>query len=1430
MRHIWWKATLATAVAGMLLPQASSVSAQLMPVPDNTLGEASSTLIPIDAVYPTDVIEGGLRRENALLHSFEAFHVGADRAIYFNDPGVDSILSRVTGAAESQILGVLGVLGDADLFIINPNGIIFGENSQLDLRGGSFLATTADAFELDISDTGLPTAPMLTVQPSAFLFNRANPAAIVNNSRTLPPAGLDSAPSGGLRVADGERITLLGGDVSMDKGGLSALGGRIELGGLSEPGTVIFNADGSLEFPAGVARSDVSIADGSRLSASDSTVSGGHVTVTANTLEITGNSGVSAGTVGESSFVEGQAGDITLDASRIRVVSSDVDNVVRGSSGNGGDVLITADELFVSDRSVVQSTLLGEGSTGQVTINARDRITVNNSLIFSNLGGTDRTTVATGDGGSIEITTPVLLLTNGSQLQSGTFSQGNAGDVIINASESVAIESSSISSEVFTNRFGTAATGDGGNIEITTPVLSLTNGSRLSSRTTGQGNSGAVRIAADSLSFTGESRLSTSSLGQGSAGNVEIETRDRTLLNQSYIFNNLEQAAELADDPDNVRNAGDIQIVTGLLDLVNGAQIQSNTSGRGNAGNVTVQAQGRISIEGVDSDNSSNSSLATGISSRTTGQGNGGTVRIAADSLSLVSRSQLSTVSLGQGSAGNVEIETRNRTLFDQSYIFSNLEQASDPADDTDNTRSAGDIQIVTGSLDLVNGAQFQSNTSGHGNAGSVTVQARDHISIEGVDPDNSSPATGISSRTTGQGNGGTVRITAGSLSLTGRSRLSTSSSGQGSAGNVEIETRDHTFFDQSFIFNDLEQASELADDSDNARSAGDIQIVTGSLELINGAQLQSSTGGRGDAGNVTVQARDHISIEGVNPNNSSFASVITARTREGAQGEGGDISLTAGSVRLADGGRVRTATRGDGNAGNIRIETGSLSLTGGSKLSTDSSGQGSAGNVEIETGDHTLLDQSSILSNLRLAPEDAVPADDTGNVPNAGDIQIETGSLDLINGGQIESSTGGRGNAGNVTIQARDRISIEGVNPDFPLRVSSILASTGKGAIGEGGDVSLAADRVRLADNGLVSTATSNSFQGGNVTVNANTLELVGGGQVLTTTDSSGRAGDINLAIAGQTTLAGTNTFRANNDSTLFSGFFANTTGSSAGGGGTVALSTSELQVLNQARIEVDSQGSGTAGDMAITADTIRLDEGRLTAETAAVNGGNIALSDVGLLLLRNGSLISTTAGTAGAGGNGGNIDIEADVIVSVPGENNDIRANAFSGSGGSVNIDTSGLFGIAAQSQDSPLTNDITASSARGIQGTVDIATPETDPRGGLTELPIAFADASDQITQTCSGNGDGQSSEFVVSGRGGLPPSPIDVLADDAPLESWAVLDESTETDTSEATLSALPDPTLSTEGGIVEAQGWTRENGIVKLVSTTPTSVAQTAMAC
>jgi large exoprotein involved in heme utilization and adhesion len=195
--------------------------------------------------------------------------------------------------------------------------------------------------------------------------------------------------------------------------------------------------------------------------------------------------------------------------------------------------------------------------------------------------------------------------------------------------------------------------------------------------------------------------------------------------------------------------------------------------------------------------------------------------------------------------------------------------------------------------------------------------------------------------------------------------------------------------------------------------------------------------------------------------------------------------------------------------------------------------------------------------------------------------------------------------------------------------------------------------------------------------------------------------------------------------------------------------------------------------------------------------------------LLLRTGSNISATAGTAQSFGNGGNvtINIPDGFIVAVPAENSNISANAFLGNGGNVNITTQGIFGIEFQPAPTPL-SDITASSEFGLQGTVTIETPDVDPSKDLVNLPETVVDASRLVAQNC-GAGTGVAStlgEFVVTGRGGLPPSPTEQLSAQSNLSTWETLEEAA--DTTETTAAANPAATAvpAAPTQIVEFQGW------------------------
>jgi len=396
-RRRCWQLALAVVVgisSAVALLGNRALAQQMDIEPDNTLGDVEKSLVNNVPGLPIEVITGGAQREQNLFHSFTEFNVRAGTGAYFFSPDVaiENILARVTGNNPSKILGTLGTFGNSqpNLFLINPNGIIFGQNSKLDV-GGSFVATTANA--VGLGDTGRFSASepdssnLLNIDPDAFFFNRiSNQAEIVNRSTATTPVlgGFinDELPLlSGLQVEDGKSLLLLGGEVSLDGGVLRAPGGRVELGGLSEPGTVQLNADDnnlSLSFPDDVTRADVSLTNGAEIV----TIAGGDgsIAINAQTVDILGGSSLFTGIATDNGSVDSQAGDIEINAT---------------------------DTVTISESSFIFNLVLGMGTAGDIKINATDTVTISESSFIANTIFAN----STGTAGNIEITTNSLEVT-----------------------------------------------------------------------------------------------------------------------------------------------------------------------------------------------------------------------------------------------------------------------------------------------------------------------------------------------------------------------------------------------------------------------------------------------------------------------------------------------------------------------------------------------------------------------------------------------------------------------------------------------------------------------------------------------------------------------------------------------------------------------------------------------------------------------------------------------------------------------------------------------------------------------------------------------------------------------------------------------------------------------------------------------------------
>ena len=796
----FWVATVVGCVGGL----GDRALAQI--TPDNTLGKESSIVNPMDE--QSDRIDGGAKRGANLFHSFRDFNVGEGRGAYFRNPnGVENIFSRVTGGSRSNILGTLGVLGEANLFLINPNGILFGANASLDVEG-SFVGTTANGIgfgEQGFFSATNPNIPsqLLTVNPSAFFFNQINGGLIENRSVASAgqnPAGFEAF---GLRVSDGQSLLLVGGDVRIDGGRLNAFGGRIELGGLAQAGAIDLGIEEnilSLKFPEGVARANVSLSNGASVDVRAG--GGGFIGINAQNVDVSGESFLAAGIGQNLGAPDAQAGDLEINAAgaiKVRDGSLVFNTVQREAVGNAGDINLAADYLLVTDGAVLTTSAYGQGDAGSISINASE-------ISFEGVGSNGLSSGAfssveagaEGKGGRIEITTGSLSVTDGAFLTTSTFGQGDAGSISINASEISfkGVGSNDFPSGALSSSLSEGAGGDGGKIEITTGSLSVTDGARLNTSTVGQGDAGSISINASEISFKG--------VGSNATSSVEAEGK-----------------------------GGEIEITTGSLSVTDGAFLTTSTVGQGDAGSISINASETVTFEGVGSDGFSSSA---------------------------------SSSSLSEGAGGD-----------------------------------GGGIEITTGSLSVTDGAFLTTSTVGQGDAGSISINASETVTFEGVGSDGFSSSASSSSLSEGAGgDGGKIEITTGSLSVTDGAFLNTRTFGQGRGGEIQLSSH----------FLSLTNGARIDSRSFGAENSGEITInVRGTLQADDSQISTSSTQASGGALNVTA---GDIRLQG--------DSDIRTNVASGAGG-GGNITLTADSILAFDDSDILAFAR-NGVGGDITLNT----------------------------------------------------------------------------------------------------------------------------------------------------------------------------------------------------------------------------------------------------------------------------------------------------------------------------------------------------------------------------------------------------------------------------------------------------------------------------------------------------------------------------
>lgn len=679
----------------------------------------------------TEIINGGTVSGNNLFHSFNQFSVLTGHQVYFNNSSnIQNIFSRITGYSISSINGIIRDNGTANLYILNPNGILFGPNAQLNI-GGSFLATTADSIKfLDQSLFGITqstSTPILSGTTLESLIIGENPGSIIilgNGSKLSLDSSTDlilgaGFSTSGLIVRPGKFIALIGGNIELIGGEITARGGKIIIGSFAD-GEVKISPDNQswvLDDTSINALLDISLSNKALIDVSGG---GGSIQLTGNNIFLTGGSAI----LNQNQGLRNN-GVIAIDANSNLFISGASDDGAFPTfigtqtifQGNAGDLNINATNIAIQDGARLSSLSYSKGDSGAINVNALDSF---------------------------------LISGKSSSIVSGSFSLGNSGNITIN-SPIISIQNSGFLVSIALGQ------GNASSISLNTDRLNIFQG-LLGSVSLASGNAGNIYISATNLSVQ-DSIILTSTFDSGDAGNIIIDS-PIIYLDNSFVQSNALPISSvpffnsLINHPLTVTGKpGEIQINTDQLTAINNTNIFSGVFGSNGGGVIRINANS-INLDG-------NSQIST--SSFSSAQG--GNIFIDAYNVSISNNSHISSNSFDSGTAGNIRIQTHDLDLTNNSGIVTSSLLSG----------NAGSISIFADTIKLSDSNISAFVTSDFNEIGENIILDPQLFTNSNLSPIN--------------GNSGNINIDTKLLFFT-NSSISTSSQGSGKGGSININAQ----------------------------------------------------------------------------------------------------------------------------------------------------------------------------------------------------------------------------------------------------------------------------------------------------------------------------------------------------------------------------------------------------------------------------------------------------------------------------------------------------------------------------------------------------------------------------------------------------------------------------------------------------------------
>ncbi|WP_288130779.1 filamentous hemagglutinin N-terminal domain-containing protein [Accumulibacter sp.] len=994
--------------------------------------------------------------------------------------GISSGAYGTTGKAGSVAVAVTGMLEILNGGYLYSSTFSSGDAGSLTVGAGS-LRIDGSGIRSGTYDKSTGNAGHVEVAASGNMA-LVNGGLIESSTWSLGNAGVVGVRAGSITIDGREGGST--GIFSVARDGSTGKAGRVEVA-----------ASGNIEI----------LNQGLITSSTASSGNAGSVKVSTGSLTIEG-AGIASGAFGTT----GKAGSVEILArDHIAIHSGGIITSSTTSSGDAGSVKVITGSLSIDGLGAnISSAAFGTtGKAGSVEILASGDIGIRND------GYITSSTSSSGKAGSVEVAAAGKIeILNGGQVYSSTYASGDAGSVKVGAGEITIDGQGSANSTGISSGASSSSTGKGGSVNVlATGKIELLNAGSIDSSTLSSGDAGLVRISANSLTIDGqgsaETGISSGAYGTtGRGGSVEVAaSRNISLLNAGRIDSSTLSSGE----------AGSVKVSTGSLTIAGeGTRISSGAYGvTGKGGSVEVHATenllllnaGRIDSSTLSSGDAGSVKVSatsltiagqgTRISSGAYGTaGNGGSVEVAAtENILLLNAGRIDSSTLSSGDAGSVRVRAGS-LIIDGQGSTAGIGSAA-----YGSTGKGGSVDVaVTGNISILNGGYINTSTFSSGDAGSVRVSAGSlSIDGQGAGAGIGSDPYGASGNT---GNAGSIDVeVAGNIQILKGGYIDASTFSAGDAGSVKVRAGSLSIDGQG-----LGAGITSGAYTGSTGRTGNVEVLaTGNMVILDGGYIDSSTTSSSDAGAVKVSARN-LTIDG-----HGYKTGISSDAAFGSTGKAGSVDVHAtGEIAILGGGRIDTSTRSSGQAGSVKVSAAGLSVDGqGFTLS----GTGIFSNAEVLSAGQTGSVLVSASDRITLVNGGGLSVQNFATVENPGALIPTTLAVSaptiLLRDAEITASSTGNVAASHVQVDFSQRLSLDtgGITTSANQGNGGSIQITGgkgmilldnaqistsvQGAAGNGGDIHLQAHTLIMNTGFIQANTAARNASGGNVQIDVQAL-----------------------------------------------------------------------------------------------------------------------------------------------------------------------------------------------------------------------------------------------------------------------------------------------------------------------------------------------------